>query len=360
MNKVSNVNLEQLGGPQLAEIGKIKIGGKGKKVKSKGGREFRLPEKFDHFIITTNFRDPATDDLIPDTRLMEEIGKQTGQDPKCLRFLPVSLIFDNPDLNMYTRFSCYRGNVAWCVGNGITAARLVNKTGERREIECPCNRVLPGYPGQDKCKIFGRLSVLLRGVERIGGVWVLRTTSWNSVRNILSSMVLIRQLTGGVLAGLPLILGVQPKTVVLPTTGQTQTIYVMSLEFRGTQDELGRKALEIKRERAEFKIRTELLEEEVRRRMLALPDDEEEGRDIQEEFYPENNIPEPDPSSSQEEGEQESHEAEAETEPSPEEGEQETSRDEGPVWEEGAQFAELEEKENAPLSDSEESLTLWD
>jgi len=39
--------------PGLIELGKIKIGKKGEMVVSKNKKEFRQPEKFDHFIITT-------------------------------------------------------------------------------------------------------------------------------------------------------------------------------------------------------------------------------------------------------------------------------------------------------------------
>ena len=39
--------------PALMRWGNIKIGKKGKFVKSKTGKNFQLPEKLDHFLITT-------------------------------------------------------------------------------------------------------------------------------------------------------------------------------------------------------------------------------------------------------------------------------------------------------------------
>jgi len=65
-SELKNLDLSLLGGPRLAEVGKIKIGGKGKKVTSKKGAQFRVPEKYDHFVITTNFKDPRTDDFVVD------------------------------------------------------------------------------------------------------------------------------------------------------------------------------------------------------------------------------------------------------------------------------------------------------
>ncbi len=291
MQQLESLDLSKLGGPRLAEIGKIKIGGKGRETVSRQGKKFRLPEKYDHFLITTNFRDPNTDDFVPDWELMNLIGKQTKQDPKKLRMLPIMLLFDDPTLNFFARFSCYQGNQAWCVGDGTKALRLTGNTNSNRsEVSCPCERILPTYPGKDRCKVFGRLSVLFRGINRLGGVWVFRTTSWNSVRNLLSAMHLIRQVTGGVLAGIPLELTLNPKTVILPE-GKQQTVYVVNLEFPGSAEQLAELGYQVHRKRLEHKVRIEALEEQVRRNLAALPDDEDGGvtpQDIQEEFYPEN------------------------------------------------------------------------
>ena len=41
---------------RLAPIGKIKIGRKGEERTSGGGGKYRLPEKLDHFLITTRAR----------------------------------------------------------------------------------------------------------------------------------------------------------------------------------------------------------------------------------------------------------------------------------------------------------------
>ena len=284
--ELKNLDLSFLGGPALAEVGKIKIGGKGKEMVSREGKRFRVPERYDHFVITKNFKDPATDQFIADTELMEEIAKKTNQDPKNLKFIPIVLLFDDPALNFQIRCSCYCKGRLWCIGDGTKAFRL--NQGERKEVRCPCERLLPTYVGSEKCKVFVRLSVLIAGIDRIGGVWVFRTTSWNSCRNILSSMMLIRQLTGGILAGIPLRLVISPKTVVIPTTGQTQIVYVVGLEFAGSLSALSQRALDIRRQRLEYKIQVEVLEDQIRKKLAALPLLEEDEKDIQEEFYPEN------------------------------------------------------------------------
>ena len=116
--ELRNLDLSLLGGPMLAEVGKIKIGGKGKQTVSQKGKVFRLPEKYDHFVVTTNFKDISTDRYIPDTELMQKIAEMTKQDPDNLKLIPVTLLFDDPNLNFMVRFSCTGtpSSGAWVMG----------------------------------------------------------------------------------------------------------------------------------------------------------------------------------------------------------------------------------------------------
>ena len=50
----------------FVEIGKIKIGGKGAAKQSRSGGTYRTPEKYDHFVITTLFRDKSTENFLLD------------------------------------------------------------------------------------------------------------------------------------------------------------------------------------------------------------------------------------------------------------------------------------------------------
>ena len=166
--------------PRLAERGKIKIGEKGEVRKSRDGKEFMLPKKLDHFIITTLHRD-AAGRLMLDKELM---ARFTPKDNGKITELPIRLLYDDIELNFQTRYACYSGNKCWCSGDAETAQRLQN--GKYIEVPCPCERREPTYQGKDICKANGTLSVLLQGVNRIGGVWKFRTTSYNTVQNILS------------------------------------------------------------------------------------------------------------------------------------------------------------------------------
>jgi len=144
------------------------------------------------------------------------------------------------------------------------------------------------YQEQDKCKILGTLSVLIEGVNRVGGVWSFRTTSFNSVNAILSSMALIKTITGGPLSGIPLMLTLSPKTVITPTTRKPMVVFVMSIEYRGPENELAELGYERARQRMEHKIRMDLIEDQARKLMMA-PHEEpaQEQVETAEEFYPE-------------------------------------------------------------------------
>jgi hypothetical protein len=272
--------------PRLAERGRIKIGMKGDEKTSVHEKRFLMPVKLDHFLLTTMQRD-AAGRLIPDVALMARLKPEGGK----ITEIPVRLLYDDVDLNFQTRYACYKGNRCWCSGDGETAQRFAGENGKYQEVPCPCERQDPFYQGQDRCKILGTLQVLIEGTDRIGGVWKFRTTSWNTVNAILSSLALIKTITGGPLAGIPLHLVLSPKTVTVPTTGQNMVVYVVSLEYRGNEEALAELGYQIARRRIEHQIKMEQIEAEARRLLLppqAEPPEEQE--EVAQEFYPEGTV----------------------------------------------------------------------
>jgi hypothetical protein len=269
--------------PRLAERGRIKIGEKGEMKTSAQGKQFAQPKKLDHIVITTMQRD-AAGRLMPDTELMAQINPGGGK----LVEIPIRLLYDDIDLNFFTRYACYKGNRCWCSGDGEDASRITGENGNYKPVPCPCERQDPMYQGTDKCKTLGTLSALIEGVNRVGGVWSFRTTSFNSVNAILSSMALIKAITGGPLSGIPLMLVLSPKTVTIPTTGKPMVVFVMSIEYRGPESELAELGYERARQRVEHKIRMDLIEESARR-LLVAPHEEPTDAQVEtaEEFYPE-------------------------------------------------------------------------
>jgi hypothetical protein len=271
---------------QLPEIGKIKIGMKGAARTSRGGNEFQPPQKLDHFLVTTLERGQDNNYLRD-----ERVHAQLGEKP---RDLPVRLVFDDPELNFQSRLVAYQGKTLWCHGDGVVSQRL-QKDGTWKDHDCsrcpladPAFQAIPENQRYPKCKMNGRLAVMLDTASTVGGVHVLRTTSYNTIVGITSSLAFLTSVTGGPLAGIPLTMSIRPKTATDPT-GKTQTIYVVSLGFAGAMEELQSTALDISLRRERNRARIEQVETEARLMLSApigggdvLGDD---AADVVDEFY---------------------------------------------------------------------------
>ncbi|AWK85063.1 hypothetical protein [Azospirillum thermophilum] len=273
---------------QLPEIGKIKIGQKGAVRQSRSGTEFQPPQKLDHFLVTTLERGQDNNYLRD-----ERVHAQLGDKP---RDLPVRLVFDDPELNFQSRLVAYQGKTLWCHGDGVTSQRL-QKDGTWKEHNCaacpladPTFQAIPENQKYPKCKMNGRLAVMLDTASTVGGVHVLRTTSYNTIVGITSSLAFLTSVTGGPLAGIPLTMSIRPKTATDPT-GKTQTIYVVSLGFAGAMEELQATALDISLRRERNRARIEQVEQEAKL-MLSAPIGSgdvlgDDAGDVVDEFYAE-------------------------------------------------------------------------
>lgn len=268
--------------PSLAESGRIKLGQKGKAVISKDGKTFRLPEKLSYFRLTTTEKDLEIDDFIIDTEMMNILkkgGKAIYNAENELTGIPIRLLYNTIDMNLSTQYVSYVGGKLTCSGDGQKA-----QTRDGRDVPCPCNRLNGTYTGKDKCKLYSVLSVLIEG-SRIGSCWKLRSTSKNTAKHLISSMLLIKALTGGLLAFLPLQLVVRPKKTIIPNTGQPTTVYVASIEYPGGIEELQKKALEMGAENAKLITNMHEIEAETRR-IVAPVNNEKEEFETAIEFFP--------------------------------------------------------------------------
>ncbi len=263
--------------PRLAECGKIKIGIKGEIRKGKNGGEYRLPTKLDHFVVTT--MDKENDDFKQDEALMKKLGSYDNFGGYHCREIPVRLPYDDPSLNFPTSYAYYDSAACQCRGDGELATTSMGEIIECNPETCPNVK-------DKKCKPNGVLSVILDDAPRVGGVYKFRTTGWNSINNLFSSMEFIRGLTNGLLAGLPLMLTLTPKHTVIPGTKTSTTIYMVNLEYRGSLQDMVTAIQQTMNTRAlmQYSVKDfEKLAEEA----LALPEAPEECKDIVEEFYPE-------------------------------------------------------------------------
>lgn len=155
--------------PRVQEIGKIKIGGRGKK--QKGGKGYQ-PEKYDHFKVVTLDRAGGDGAFILD----DEIHGAVGEKP---RELDGVLMFPEIWQNLQTSMVQYDGRTlaVRCDGEEM----MDTETGE----VSPCQRQVAG---QCDCKPYGRLSVQLLASPTTEGYYTFRTTSWETVNNLQSAL----------------------------------------------------------------------------------------------------------------------------------------------------------------------------
>jgi len=256
--------------PGLKEIGKIKIGRKGAMKTSQKGTEYRPPEKFDHFEVVTLYKDDFGD-FIPDAPVMGLIGTDCKE-------LDISLLYNDPTLNFFTRYNQYKGGKCMCSGDGQIAT-----VADGKQIDCDPDTCLQFKT--KKCKANGILSVVLKDAPRLGGVYKFRTTSFNSIRSILSSLFFIQSLTGGILADIPLKMTVSPQSVNPVGSPTAQTIYVVNLEYPGNMDDLHKQTIELMTRKAGMQSKIVELEAQARIAITA-PETKEDIQDAEYEFYP--------------------------------------------------------------------------
>lgn len=262
---------------RLAQVGKIKIGVKGEERQGAKGA-YRLPSKVDHFIITT--MEKVDGNFRPDENLMKKLDPKNGKP----RQLKIALPYDDIDLNFFNEYAMYYGKKRLCFGNGETATRIFLDKETKKEIRrdstsCPCE-----YYENGQCKIHGILSVILRENFQLGGVYQFRTTSVNSVINIISGLRQIQKLTQGILAMLPLVMSIQPQSVT-DKEGRAQTIFAVNITADVQEwTQLLSAARDIARIRSESAISIRQLEADTRvaikkqrsREAEEIPDAEEE------------------------------------------------------------------------------------
>lgn len=263
---------------RMAEVGRIKIGGLEENFRTTSqGQKWQAPTKFDHFVITSMDRD-AKNNFTRD----EVIHSIIGQQPKELK---IRLMYNDIELNFKTELAFYQGKTCVCRGNGEVAHRLEKDTGELIETACPCPKLEQEKNG---CKPHGVLHCLIEQAMQCGGVYKFATTSWNTIRGIISSLKFISACTGGKIAGLPLTMKYMKKATQT-RTGAATTIPVVVIVYEGNPVQMLDSAIQTEKQRLQAGIYLETLEQQVRREMqnaetiAAGPLDEDEVP----EFHPE-------------------------------------------------------------------------
>lgn len=253
-------------------VGRISIG----RVVERNGK--RLPEKDDQFTLTSQVQNRDGWVLHP---LDEELRKSAGGK---LRAIPVRMLFNDPTLNLRADYSLFDRETGRpvCVGNGETCRRAGKEGVE--DLPCPSPDSCPF--GKDQCKAYARLNVII-GDEDAMGSFVLRTTSYNTIRTLTARLQYFHAVSGGLLACMPLELKLRGKST---TMSYRSAIYYVDLVVRSglSLGEALAQARELHEAREAAGFGQEALDEAARKGFANGMFEElaEDGSAVVEEFYP--------------------------------------------------------------------------
>lgn len=281
--------------PKVAEIGKIKIGRHSEKKTASG---YNLPQRLDHFIITTTEKDRAKVNFLLDTQVMESLGTSEPKE------IPILLPFDDVDLNFQTSHAMYKGRKCICRSSGDEASMYFQKDGKPvqftlldtetegdtvhkdtyRKIICDiktCPYKKPDTNGATKCKPNGRLCTVIPASKRLNGYFFFRTTSYNTIAFILKALDDMKEQSGGILKGIPMKLFFFKKN-----TDSHGNVPVVSIDWDFDQIDKFRQAVIQERQyRLDYGINIKQLEDKAR--VSGILDDHDDPADVVKEFYPE-------------------------------------------------------------------------
>ena len=187
-----------------------------------------------------------------------EIQEVYGEKPKALE---ITFVSDDLEACASQWLRAYKQTTGLvCKGNGYTADALLDTDklkqagGEltaavwasskskhvvRQPIDCPGE----GFDGEPPCPLYAakgckRLMMLQFVVIGVGGigVWQIDTSSINSIQNVNGFLEMLKALTGGRVAGIPLTLRLVPLEVA--PDGHKKTVHVLELHTDKTMTEL--------------------------------------------------------------------------------------------------------------------------
>lgn len=256
-------------------VGRISIG----RVVERNGK--RLPEKDDQFTLTSQVQNRDGWVLHP----LDEQLRLAAEGQK-LRSIPVRMLFNDPGLNLRADYSLFDRNSGRprCVGNGESCRRM-----EKERIAqhaCPGPDTCAFAMGD--CKAYARLNVLVGdGDEDALGSFVLRTTSFNTIRTIAARLQYFSAVSGGRLACMPLELKLRGKST---TMSHRAPIYFVDLVVRSgmTLEQAISEAQTKETQRRSSGFDQNALDEAARRGFAngAFEDLDEDVPAVVEEFFP--------------------------------------------------------------------------
>ncbi|WP_374499715.1 hydrolase or metal-binding protein [Pseudoxanthomonas sp.] len=257
-------------------IGRISIG----RVIERNGK--RLPEKDDQFTLTSQVQNRDGWVLHP----LDELLRRDGGGK--LRSIPVRLLFNDPSLNLRADYSLFDRSSGrpMCVGNGESCRR---RGGEEGIETLPCVGPDLCRFADGECKAYARFNAVIGdGEEDALGSFVLRTTSFNTIRTLAARLQYFSAVSGGRSACMPLELKLRGKSTAM--SHRTAIYYVDLVVRTGMTLEQAIAEAQVKdAQRKDSGFDQDALDEAARRGFAngAFEELDEDVPAVAEEFYPE-------------------------------------------------------------------------
>lgn len=228
----------------------------------------------------------------PDPQAQPATAAATATTPtrRKLRSIPVRVLFNDPDLNLRAHYTLFDRSTARpvCVGDGEICKRVTSQG----LAAMPCPGPDACVFGQDSCKPYGRLNLVIGDSDELGS-FVFRTTGFNSIRTLAARLQYFAAVSGGHLAGMPLELKLRGKST---TQSHRSAIYYADLVVRSglALNKAIAQAKELTAQRLAAGFDQQALDEAARLGYAngSFEDSPEEAADIVEELYPESPLPE--------------------------------------------------------------------
>jgi len=255
-------------------LGRISIG----RMVERNGK--RLPEKDDQFTITTQVQNK--DGWI--THPYDEALRKAANGK--IRSIPVTVMFNDPDLNLRAEYSLFDRTTGRpvCCGNGETCKRVTLEGVQ--SLPCPSPSGCE-WGAKAGCKPYGRLNVLIAEQDDALGTFIFRTTGFNSIRTIAARLSYFQAVSGDLLACLPLSMKLRAKST---TQSHRAPVYYVDLTIREgtTLEEAIAEARALSEQRKEVGHDQAALDSAARVGFEngAFEETEEEIPDVLEEFFP--------------------------------------------------------------------------
>lgn len=148
-----------------------------------------------------------------------------------LREIPINIHVNDPSLVVRSRLEAFdvQSRRTVCASNGGGSAKRWSGVTGTTDVECVgCDRCSFANSGAVECKFFGRIAVQIEGQEGELGTYVMRTSSYNTLRTFEAKLWQFWAILGQKLRGVPFVMKLRAAQSELSNWG---TFYFVDLEL---------------------------------------------------------------------------------------------------------------------------------